>query len=95
MTELFKMPEEYLKHIPEKSVRKLEQWINEAGDLSGFWTQLLSGDYGSAACNADPENLRAFGWLLRFLEQSAPGHCFGSPENVRNWKGTVNTHDSD
>ena len=84
--EKFVMSEEYTKHLPERSVRKLENWINHGGDLSGFWWYLLSGDYGSAACNADPENLAAFGWLLRFLEQAAPDDCFGSPEKIQMYK---------
>jgi hypothetical protein len=71
-TEPFVIADEYTKHLPARAVAKLEKWINRGGDLSGFWHYLLSGDYGSAACNADPELLASFGWLLRFLEQSAP-----------------------
>ena len=81
--------QEYTKHIPDRAVRKLEAWINYGGDLSGFWWYLLSGDYGSAACNADPENLVAIGWMLRFLEQAAPDTSFGSPEKVRAYRGVT------
>jgi hypothetical protein len=83
----FVMPDEYRRHIPVKTIAKLEDWITNAGDLSGFYAQLLSGDYGSAACNADSDNLKAFGWILRFLEQSAPSDSFGSSEKIMAWKG--------
>jgi hypothetical protein len=84
---MFQVPDEYHKHIPERTINKLESWVNVGGDLSGFYWQLLSGDYPTAACNADPENLRAFGWILRCLEISVPKECYGSPEKVNAWRG--------
>jgi hypothetical protein len=79
--------DEYLKNIDARAIAKLESWINHGGFLSSFWDSLLSGDYLAAACNADPENLACFGWLLRFLERTAPGGCFGSRDAVETWNG--------
>ena len=85
----FKIADEYLPHIHPRAVAKLERWINQAGLNSSFWQALLSGRYGDAACNADPDNLASLGWIIRFLEVSAPGECFGSEEAVESWNGLV------
>ena len=81
------MPEEYKKHLSARTIAKLQDWVNHGGDLSGFWGYLLSGDYGNAACNADGDHIAELGYMIRFLEQSVPGDCFGSVEKVKNWQG--------
>ncbi len=83
----FKITNEYLEHLHPRAINKLEAWINHGGFLSSFWQALLEGRYGDAACNADPEMLACFGWLIRFLERTAPGECWGSPEAVETWSG--------
>jgi hypothetical protein len=86
---MFVISEEYRQYLPSQAVFKLERWVNEGGDLSGFWWHLLTRDYGSAACNADADNLKSFGWLVRCLEQYLPDDCFGSVEKVKAWKGVL------
>lgn len=87
--ERFEVLDEYRAHINERSVIALEAWFNHGGDLSGFLYYLLSGDYESAACNADLTNLAQFGHLVKLLAQSAPDDGYGSPEKVLAYVGLL------
>jgi hypothetical protein len=88
--ERFVMPDEYRKHLDERTVATVERWINHSGDLSGFYDYLFSGDYLNAACLASGANFTGFATLLRFLKISAPSEAFGSPEAVAAWRGLMN-----
>ena len=87
--ERFEVLPEYLPYVDERTVHTLEHWFNYGGDLSGFYSHLLSGDYESAACNASGKNLENFGYLVRLLAQSAPDDGFGSPEKVSAYIGLL------
>jgi hypothetical protein len=70
-------------------VKRLEDWINYGGDLTGYWYKLLSGDVYGAACVADAANDKAFGQMLRFLAIEAPEGSYGSVAAVNNWTGLL------
>jgi hypothetical protein len=72
--------------FPTRIQETLEKWINEGGDLSGFWHAMLSGDYEAAALNADAVNECHFVGIVLFLVSSAPSGCFGSPARVKEWR---------
>lgn len=75
--------------IPERSAQVLERYVNFGGDLSTFYTRLLSGDAFGAACNADAENLAAMGFLLNMIGQDFPSECYGSSQAVSQWRGLM------
>ena len=87
--ERFEVLPEYLPYLDDWTVDTLEHWFNYGGNLSGFYSHLLSGDYESAACNASGKNLDNLGHLVRLLAQSAPDDGFGSPEKVNTYIGLM------
>lgn len=84
-------------HLSEEDIQTLEHWVNYGVgetadfDLDEFWFYLLAGDPYRAARLSSQQQLKTMGWLLAELTENAPGTCFGSPENVRTWRGLAET----
>ena len=74
-------------NFPKRITDILEGWINDGGDLSGFWRAMFSGDYEAAACSADTQNRDYFVSIICFLVQEAPFGCYGTPKKVGKWNG--------
>lgn len=91
MTSPFRIADTWRRQIPAYTADVLERYVNHGpAALSSFHFRLLSGDAFGAACVADLENRAALGALLELIASEFPGDCYGSPETVQNWRGSLN-----
>ena len=75
----------------------LECWVNYGlgetaeFDLEEFWFELFCGRAHRAARLASKSLLTEMGWLLAEMAENWPSNAFGSEEDVRAWRGLVET----
>lgn len=73
--------------IPEYMQGGVERYMLDGIMPGSFLRAVLNNDFMGAASNADYNNQQIlFKWAM-FLYNHAPAGSFGSPENVRNWRG--------
>lgn len=75
---------EYEK-IPERMQDALKRYVHERIQPGQFLTAVLRNDLKEAVGRADDENLPLLPLYVRWLYNVAPGCCWGSPENVKEW----------
>jgi len=76
-----------LSRVPEHDIDGLVEWIVEARPTGDFLRAVLENDLKEAFGRADLENTEAMAEIMRFLYNHAPANCWGSVENVKNWRG--------
>lgn len=72
--------------IPDYMQGGLIQHILNGRPTGHFLTAVLSNDLKEAVARADENNQRVLVQYVIFLHNHAPIGCWGSPENVKNWR---------
>ena len=64
----------------------LWRWIERGTDPGGFLTAVLCNDLSGAVGKADDRNVELIPNFVRLLYNFAPADCWGSEQNVDNWR---------
>ena len=72
--------------IPYHMQGAMRNWIERGWEPGSFLKAVLENDLFSAVSRADDVNRNRLMDYVRFLYNYAPADCYGSPENVRQWK---------
>ena len=79
-------PADYYK-LPEHLQDDMEKYIEDGIRGGDFLTAVLSNDLKRAVWIADSENIKLLPDIITWLYNEVPQSCWGSKENVENWKG--------
>jgi hypothetical protein len=77
-------PETY---VPEHMREPFQRWIEYGISPGSFGFALLSNDLKGSFLLADHINSRHIKSIFTWFYNYAPSDCWGSVENVQNWKG--------
>lgn len=72
---------------PVNIARSLALYAAEGRRPGGFGTAVLQNDYWRAARRADQENFEKLGQIMMFVVNCLPSSCWGSEQEVKEWKG--------
>ena len=73
--------------VPNHMRGAYQRWIENGIKPGSFGEALLSNDLKETFGRADHINKHHIGTTLAWFYNYAPCHCWGSPENVAEWKG--------
>jgi hypothetical protein len=75
--------------IPSHTMDALLEYVYYGRRGGDFLDAVISNDLKKAIAHADSANIRALPEIVRWMFNVAPEPCWGSPERMRVWKGTV------
>ena len=73
--------------LPEHLQDNIKRYIEDGLQGGHFLTAVLSNDLTGAVNRADSGNRKALVDIVTWLYNEAPQGCWGSKENVENWRG--------
>ena len=73
--------------LPEHLQDSMERYIEDGIRSGGFLTAVLSNDLKGAVNVADSGNIKLLPDIVTWLYNEAPQGCWGSTENVQDWRG--------
>ena len=76
-------------HIPDYMMGGLRRWIELGIEPGDFLHAVLTNDLRRAVERADSANMRNLPAYVAYLYNNAPSQCWGSPEKVAAWTGTI------
>jgi len=71
--------------IPDYMMPGLERYIEKHISPGDFLLSVLSNDFNMACALADNTNAKNLKAYMGYLNNVAPGDCWGSPEKVKAW----------
>ena len=72
-------------YIPDIVMAGLQRYINDHMKPGDFLLAVLKNDFNMAVAHADDENAVNLKAYMGYLNNEAPGNCWGSPEKVKAW----------
>lgn len=81
-------------YIPDQMADGIERWITHAIPPGGFLAAVIANDLKEAVGRADEENLRNLPAYVAYFYNYAPRGCWGSPEVLTTWRGTMANEES-
>jgi len=67
--------------------KKLVEYATTGCPLGDYLTAVINNDWKEAVARADESNLAGMHDLMIFMCNEMPMNCFGSPKNVKYWRG--------
>ena len=77
--------EKYENRIPYITLETLRNYIEYGVATGGFLHSVLTDSLFGTFEKADDKNREALGDIVMFVYNEAPGDCWGSDENVKEW----------
>ena len=71
--------------IPELTMSGITNFIHRGAMPGGFLTSVLENNLKQTYGSADENNIVAIPSIVQYLYNNAPGICWGSPREVREW----------
>ncbi len=71
--------------IPQDVKERIDRYVRQGVTPGGFLHAVLSNDLFEAVTRADETNLFNLEGICRYVYDSTPNLCHGSPANVKNW----------
>jgi len=73
--------------LPEHLQGGMQRYVELGIDGGHFLRAILSNDLQGAVSHADSTNVNLLPEIVRWLYNEVPQGCWGSKENVDNWRG--------
>jgi len=77
--------EKYENRIPHITLETLRNYIEYGVPTGGFIQAVLTNNLFGAYGRADEGNRAALGDIVMFVNNEAPGNCWGSSDHVKEW----------
>jgi len=74
--------------LPEHIRGGMQRWIEHGIKPGNFLQAVIRNDLVDSFGQADEINLAAIFDIVEFMYNEAPGNCWITKENIKNWEGT-------
>ena len=72
-------------YIPERMMEAIDRYVKQGLYPGGFLSAVIENDLSNAVGRADDENIRNLPAYVAYFYNEAPGGCWGSKKNMKNW----------